>query len=268
MTPSVLARSRLVHDVMVQTKGAHALPTGGMLLGRTLIANRSDAENSGRGANMLPDQVSQLLDGTGDAAFAVDERGDFCAWNRAAEQLLGYSSSVVLGKPCAPIIEGRSSLGKNICQERCGIIDCALRGQEISSFEMEIRTNTSRRIWARISVLVFRNDRTNHHLIAHIIHDITTAKRIGDLNTKLLRIAQEIATLPDGSEPLPPALPLTRKEKDVLQLVAQGRSSAAVASDLGITEATLRNHLNHINEKLQTHNRVEAIFQAKRRGII
>jgi DNA-binding NarL/FixJ family response regulator len=40
------------------------------------------------------------------------------------------------------------------------------------------------------------------------------------------------------------------------------------AGELHTSLGTLRNHLSHINEKLHTHNRVEAMIQARRRSIM
>jgi DNA-binding CsgD family transcriptional regulator len=54
----------------------------------------------------------------------------------------------------------------------------------------------------------------------------------------------------------------------VLQLFAGGKDSADVADRLGITAQTLRNHLHHINQKLRTHNRLEAVMNAIQRKLI
>jgi DNA-binding CsgD family transcriptional regulator len=61
---------------------------------------------------------------------------------------------------------------------------------------------------------------------------------------------------------------LTKQERRVLQLLAEGKSPSTVARELGINPRTLRNHLHHINQKLHTHNRLEAVIQATRRGMI
>jgi DNA-binding CsgD family transcriptional regulator len=41
-----------------------------------------------------------------------------------------------------------------------------------------------------------------------------------------------------------------------------------VATALGISAQTLRNHLRHVNQKLGTHNRLEAVIHAAHRGLI
>ena len=51
---------------------------------------------------------------------------------------------------------------------------------------------------------------------------------------------------------------LTRRELDVLHLVAKGEPSRVVADELHVTEATVKRHLYNIYRKLSVRNRVEA----------
>jgi len=60
----------------------------------------------------------------------------------------------------------------------------------------------------------------------------------------------------------------TRRETDVLQLVARGRRNKEVSAELGISEETVQVHLKNILAKLRVHDRTEAVTVALRRGII
>lgn len=217
---------------------------------------------------MLAAELAKLLEGTADAAFAVNEQGLVCAWNRAAQKLLGYAPSEVLDKSCATLFEGRSSLGTRICAEPCNVIDCAAQHREIPNYDMEVKVRSGRKIWVNVSILVFRNDRTNHHLVAHLLRDITQRKQTEELTKKLVQIAQQVSSLPEQSGPLPPVPPLTDQERRVLKVLAEGKGAPTTARELRISPRTLRNHLHHINQKLHTHNRLEAVIQATRRGFI
>ena len=53
---------------------------------------------------------------------------------------------------------------------------------------------------------------------------------------------------------------LTRREKDVLDLLAEGLSNAAIAHRLLLTEKTVKNHLHHIFAKLHVRGRMEAVL--------
>jgi DNA-binding NarL/FixJ family response regulator len=62
--------------------------------------------------------------------------------------------------------------------------------------------------------------------------------------------------------------PLTDRETEILQLVARGVSNAEAARSLGLSRATIRTHLEHIYQKLEVTNRVEAVTEGLRKGWI
>jgi len=55
---------------------------------------------------------------------------------------------------------------------------------------------------------------------------------------------------------------LSRRESEILQLVADGLSNKDVAEKLFISDVTVKVHLRHIYEKLGVRNRVEATLHA------
>lgn len=61
---------------------------------------------------------------------------------------------------------------------------------------------------------------------------------------------------------------LTERELEILQLIAKGLSNQEAAKVLGLSKATIRTHLEHIYEKLDVSNRVEAVTEGIREGII
>lgn len=61
---------------------------------------------------------------------------------------------------------------------------------------------------------------------------------------------------------------LSMREREVLQLVATGLTNKEVAQTLKISQFTVRNHLNHITQKLDASDRTEAIFIALQTGLI
>jgi two-component system NarL family response regulator len=61
---------------------------------------------------------------------------------------------------------------------------------------------------------------------------------------------------------------LTGREKDVLALVARGRSNREVAADLGIAEETVKSYLSNVLQKLYANDRTHAVAIALRRGIL
>ena len=68
--------------------------------------------------------------------------------------------------------------------------------------------------------------------------------------------------------PGPVAALLTERERQVLELVAEGASNVRIAQRLYLAEGTVKNHLSVIMDKLEASNRTQAVAIARRRGLI
>jgi DNA-binding NarL/FixJ family response regulator len=119
-----------------------------------------------------------------------------------------------------------------------------------------------------MSTVVFENARTGNRLLIHLAHDITAQKQTEELTQKMLDLARQLGSTQPAAGRAAPAVPLSEQEKQVLRLFAEGKSSAHISRTLHISSSTLRNHLHHINQKLRTHNRLEAVMNAIQRKLI
>jgi DNA-binding NarL/FixJ family response regulator len=95
------------------------------------------------------------------------------------------------------------------------------------------------------------------------------------LSAALAAVAQGLVALEEGVagalRPRVAAQPLealTPREREVLQLLAQGLSNRRIAQNLGISEHTVKFHVNAILGKLGVQGRTEAVVQAARLGLI
>ena len=60
---------------------------------------------------------------------------------------------------------------------------------------------------------------------------------------------------------------LTRREREVLELIARGRSNKRIAFELGISEKTVKTHVGHVLAKLGVSDRTQAALLAVREGL-
>lgn len=93
------------------------------------------------------------------------------------------------------------------------------------------------------------------------------------------QIVEAIRTVASGRQHFPKAIAnrileregrtgLSPREKDVLQLIAKGLTNKEIAHVLLISQFTVRNHVNHILEKLEASDRTEAVSIAMQQGVI
>jgi DNA-binding NarL/FixJ family response regulator len=64
------------------------------------------------------------------------------------------------------------------------------------------------------------------------------------------------------------ALPLSAREIEVLDCVAQGLSNKEIADELYVTEQTVKNHMTSVLRKLDVNDRVQAVLYAVKNGWI
>ncbi|HUW03669.1 MAG TPA: response regulator transcription factor [Acidimicrobiales bacterium] len=83
------------------------------------------------------------------------------------------------------------------------------------------------------------------------------------LAATMLEEVRRLEVEPDDDESI-----ITKRETEVLQLIADGRSTPEVAADLYISQKTVKNHLASIYQKLEARDRTQAVLQAVRMGIV
>ncbi len=83
------------------------------------------------------------------------------------------------------------------------------------------------------------------------------------------RLIEEFVSRPRlGPESPSQLLALTERERDVLKLIAQGRSNAEIADTLYISEATVKSHVTSIFSKLRIRDRAQAVVAAYESGLV
>jgi DNA-binding NarL/FixJ family response regulator len=65
-----------------------------------------------------------------------------------------------------------------------------------------------------------------------------------------------------------PAATLTTRQREVLGLLAEGHSTAAIATHLWLSHSTVRNHVSAILRALDAHSRLEAVARARSLGLV
>ena len=217
---------------------------------------------------MFANDVYKLLEGTADAAFVVTLEGEICFWNTAAERLFGYTAADVVNRTCNDVLKGKGALGTVVCTGECNVQHCAVHSESIPAFDLEVTTCSGQRRWVSVSTIVFEDTRLHRRLIAHLSHDISKRKEAEQTFSKMMELSKQVISIGESQAQPAPVELLSDQERRILALFAKAKNSGQVAKELKITLPTLRNHLHAINQKLRTHNRLEAVLHAMKRGLI
>jgi PAS domain S-box-containing protein len=219
---------------------------------------------------MLESELFALLEHTADAAYTVTTDGEICSWNHAAEELLGYSAEEVLHRNIDDVLKARDSMGTDALAGGSEATARSWNGMSggVPNFDLEVETSAAQKLWVNVSTIVFNNTRTGRQLFVRLMHDVDQRHRNEELLARMIEAARQLVQLAETSSGHAPVTPLSEQERRILALFAEGNDPGTIAGRLNISAQTLRNHLHHINRKLRTHNRLEAVTHAQRRGLI
>lgn len=198
---------------------------------------------------MVP-SAHNLLFTTGEPAYAVDDTGCIVAWNKAAERTFGFDQSDAVGANCWELLQGRDVFDNQYCGRRCPHREMAARAKPINRCRIRFRLANGDYADFLLSTLTFQ-EAPGRQVLIHLCRPEPGHKRPG---------AKSNHVAPPGR--------LTRREQEVLHLLADGNSTAKIATALGISLPTVRNHVEHILEKLDSHSRLEAVAVARKQGLI
>ncbi|MFI5373023.1 MAG: LuxR C-terminal-related transcriptional regulator [Candidatus Rokuibacteriota bacterium] len=207
--------------------------------------------------------LGELLAGTADGGFAIDAEGRIVLWNRAAESMLGHTEREVVGRRCCDLLMGDDENGNRLCCRGCHIKEIARTGTPVHSFDMRTRTKAGSPIWVNVSTLRVSSNGAGDRTV-HLIRDVTATREILALIRERLVTPAPPSPAPlDGSNGV-----LTRREIEILHLIASGLNTKDTAERLHVSPATVRNHVQNILGKLGAHSRLEAVAYANRHRLI
>ncbi|MBI4454356.1 MAG: PAS domain-containing protein [Acidobacteria bacterium] len=121
------------------------------------------------------------LENSGDGVFAVGLDQKILCWNRAAQALLGFRSTEVLGQYCYDVIAGCNGNERRVCRQDCRDCQKAKRGELIPNYNLSTRNKAKETIWINISPILVKS---SEPMIVHVFRDITDYIRLKEFVRK------------------------------------------------------------------------------------
>jgi len=218
--------------------------------------------------------VSRLFEALRDAAdgaFVIDDDLRILFWNKTAEAILGFDREDVTGLFCYQLLHGFDEGRHLICRARCQVAKLALRSKPVPNYDIHVTTKQGEERWLNMSVFTYRMVDTNgKKMIVHLFHDLDQKKVDEKLITHLIELINRYQYPSNkdmiGMKSLQESL--TSREREILTLLAQGHGTRDIANLLSLSLHTVRNHIQHILQKLQVHTRLEAVAIALKHNLI
>ena len=210
---------------------------------------------------------------SGDGLCGVDCEQRIVIWNTAAETLLGYKRSEVQGQHCFKILRATDDAGRRVCRHGCANFTCAVQRKPVAARTLRTRTKLGETIWLSVHSILLPAPWCDRAVLIHLFRDMSRLKRIEISVQQLLEKDGVAFDSRDDVDSIihranDASAHLTSREREVLSLLASGTSTLHIAETLGVSAATVRNHIGHILRKLRVHTRLEAVASAVQHGLL
>jgi DNA-binding CsgD family transcriptional regulator len=172
--------------------------------------------------------------------MVIDRQLRVIAWSDALAETTGVPTEHALGKPCWEMLRAIDEHGQVVCADDCALAHLGLRDMPVPTLHVTVPESGATAL--KMQTLTTRT--AHGRLLVHVTRPRERATDSGDL------------------------APLTPRQRETLQLLAAGSNTLEIASALGISITTARNHVSACLRKLHCHSRIEAVAVARRRGLV
>lgn len=181
--------------------------------------------------------IYSALSGMGVPAYVIDREGTIRWLNKAGQALWPNAVNRKFSTVIAPeeLRHAREQFARKVIGE-----------SEATEYATSVLDADGRRMDVDVSSVALR---ANGEVVG--VFGVVTPARIQELD-----------------DPGREAVELTPRQRQVLRLLGDGRTTGKIASELGIAEETARNHIKAVLRALGARSRLEAVVAARHRGLL
>lgn len=212
----------------------------------------------------LSSDLLESLNRAPNPVYVTDENSRVIVWNPAVEQLLGHPAAAAIGKKCYALIAGKDIYGNAFCDQECNVLKIVRRNRVVKCFDMDLRCASGELTRAHCAILVMPGPSSSRFSIVHLLQGAEEEPPSGRIRDR--------TSVPNESvqSPAPSGIraQLTAREQQVLRMLVTGAGTGDIAESLYISPTTVRTHIRNLLNKLDAHNRLEAVLYALRDRLI
>ena len=220
--------------------------------------------------------VPTIIENAARAAVAADSDNTVLHWNAAAVELFGFTANDVIGRNFQRVIQARDVHGNRLSADHGAFHEMLRIGEAPQSFEIAIITATGKMIRVAVSIVIVIGPKATEYTLIYLMTPMHRRRRADEAIDRLLAqtnlpgVTVPGTHLPTGADQRGTSRQphLTRRQLEVLLLLAEGKKSGEIAEELNISVHTVRTHIQGILRTLGAANRLEAVSRALHERII
>jgi len=220
--------------------------------------------------------VATIVANAARAAIAADSKNRILHWNDGAIELFGFTAEEAIGRNFQQVIQARDVHGNRLSAAHGAFHEMVRIGEAPQSFEIAIITATGKMVRVAVSVVVVLGPQTGEYALVYLMTPMHRRRRADEAIDRLLAqtnlpgVTVPGTSMPTGAEQRGTRKKprLTRRQLEVLLLLAEGKTSGEIAEELNISVHTVRTHIQGILRTLGAANRLEAVSRALHERII
>ena len=216
----------------------------------------------------LPEELESLTQAiTTDAIFVVDPEYRLAHWDAGAESLTGFLAEEMIGKSCYEILGGEGEDGTPFGVHAHSAVRLAWAGRPCPGYDARVFTRSGGERWIAVSSLAVETEEGPY--VICLMRDAQEAHETLEMARHLIRLSRHERPPEEcaGSKLLGAPV-LTPRQREVLGLLASGKTAGEIGRELFLSQATVRNHIRALLQALGAHSQLEALARAREAGLL
>jgi PAS domain S-box-containing protein len=204
---------------------------------------------------------------TADAIFVVDPEDRLAHWDAGAESLTGFLAEEMVGKYCYEVLSGEGEDGTPFGVHTHSAVRLAWAGRPYHGYDARVFTRSGGERWITVSSLAVETEEGPY--VICLMRDAQEVHETLQMARHLIRLSRhERPTEGGAGSERRDAPALTPRQREVLGLLASGKSAGEIGRELFLSQATVRNHIRALLQALGAHSQLEALARAREAGLL
>ena len=184
------------------------------------------------------------------------------------ESLTGILAEEAMGLPFYEALVGECEGGGSLGARAWSAMRLSRDGQPVPGYDARIETRLGGERWVGMSVLSVGSEDGTY--LVHLVRDVQKAHDTLEMARGLIRLSSKDAVVPAKTRParLADVPELTPRQREVLNLLAEGKGVKEIRRELYLSQATVRNHVRSLLQALGAHSQLEALAKARKAGLL